>query len=89
MSDNIVKCENCCYDIDLNDVTIEHRICSKDVNGQKLVAVLYYIVCPMCGHEYKCFYKDSVVNELLSFGMEVEANMRLEWLWGVFEDGKY
>lgn len=86
MSDHVIKCESCCYDIDLNEAAIEHRICSKDINGQKIVAVLYYIVCPMCLHEFKLFYKDSVVNELLKLGMEREANERLEQLWEIFED---
>lgn len=87
MADHIVKCESCCYDIDLRDITFEHRICNKVINGQRVVAVLYYIVCPMCGHEHKCFYKDSVVNQLLSLGMEYQANQRLDQLWELFENG--
>ena len=82
-----LKCSSCCTLIDLRDAVFEQQIVSKTRDGERIVAVCYYLICPMCFHRYNCFYKDKIVYKLLDEGREKEANERARLLWELFEDG--
>ena len=89
-----VKCDHCSGLIDVSTVEILQQIVSKDflfkVQDQKIkkkmVAVKYYFLCPHCGAQYDCFYKDSNANKLLAANRIDEANAYMDKLWELFED---
>lgn len=90
MSDieHYLECDECHKMIRLEDVHLEPQIVSKDNSkGQKVVAVRYYFICPHCGYNYTCFYKDMTCNKLFDLNRQPEAEERMKQLWEFFENG--
>lgn len=85
-SNHYVRCDNCCYELSIEDMRIDTQIVSKNCKGEKVVAVCYYFVCPICYHRYNCFYKDKEVNKLFEEDKQEEAQKRMEMLYEVFEE---
>ena len=88
MSDlHYVGCSECCYEMPLEEASIEAQIVSKGEGKDKIVAVRRYLICPMCFHEYTLFYTDRTVMDLLEQGENELANERCQLLWEYFENG--
>lgn len=82
-----LDCDKCHKKIELESLKIEAEIVTKEIDGDRKIAVKYFFVCPFCGVQYTCFYKDKAVNDLFAQDMQEEAQERMEMLWELFEDG--
>lgn len=88
------KCDHCSGIIDISTVELLQQIVSKNflfkIQGKdvkkKIVAVKYYFICPHCGKQYDCFYKDINVYKLLAADKIEEANAYMDKLWELFSD---
>lgn len=82
-----IVCDSCKNVFDLEDVSIEAKIVTKQLESGQVTAVQYYFLCPVCGIKYICFYKDRMVNEYFRLGKKQEAAKRMAQLFEVFENG--
>lgn len=89
MSDikHYLNCDNCSKMIELESIKIENEIVNKKTDKEHFVVVRYFFICPYCGQEYTCFYKDRMVNEYFRLGQKEMAQERMIMLWEIFEDG--
>lgn len=78
----MVKCNDCSYLFDTKEIRLLNKIVSK----KNTTAVKYYFVCPSCGKEYVCYYRDIRVNNFFKQGKQDEARKRMKWLKRYFDD---
>jgi len=79
--ERLIRCDSCKLAFDITRI----RLLWKIVTKKKRAATKYYFVCPTCGHEYTCYYKDAKVNTLFEQGHAEEARKRMRMLKRVFD----